>query len=172
MSRIKKKFIKLGTNSDELNSRDIPANFTPSNYTPDEVSSEGDNKVSAHLKGIDTALSTAGTEPGDIKLASFSAANNQSSPANVTGFAFANASVRSFNALVSVSIDATSNLYEQFILNGIQKDSSWEMSQSSVGDASGITFSITTSGQIQYTSGNEAGFVSNTIKFRATVTDL
>lgn len=47
----------MGTGSNDLNSRDLPANYTPSNYTPDQVASEGTDKVSAHLKGIDNFLS-------------------------------------------------------------------------------------------------------------------
>lgn len=56
MSRIKKKFLRLGTGTDDLNSRDVPANFTPTNYTPAQVASEGTDKVSAHLKGIDNKV--------------------------------------------------------------------------------------------------------------------
>lgn len=59
MGQIKKKFLLLGTGTDQLNSRDIPANFTPSNYTPSQVASEGTDKVSAHLKGIDNAIAVA-----------------------------------------------------------------------------------------------------------------
>lgn len=109
---------------------------------------------------------------GDLNEASFSAANNQLTPANVTGFAFANAVVRSFKALVSVEIDATADLFETFELQGIQKGASWDMAVSSVGDNSNIVFSITSAGQVQYTSGNEAGFVSDLIKFRAIVTSI
>lgn len=172
-SQIKKKFIRFGTGTQDVNSRVIPANFTPTNYTPDEIAAEGDDKISAHLKGIDDALAnTGGGSAGDLSEGSFSAVNNQTSPANVTGLAFANATVRSFDALVSVSIDATTDLYEEFKLQGIQKASNWEMSIESLGDDSGITFSITTGGQIQYTSSNLTGFVSNTIKYRAVTTTV
>jgi hypothetical protein len=109
---------------------------------------------------------------GDIQQTSFSAADSVVSPANVTGLAFANGSVRAFSALVSVSIDATSDLFEEFHLQGIQKSASWNMSVDSVGDNSGITFSITSAGQVQYTSGTVPGFVSNTIKFRAICTNV
>lgn len=109
---------------------------------------------------------------GDIQQTSFSAADSVVAAANVTGFAFANASVRAFTALVSVSIDGTSDLFEEFHIQGIQKSASWNMSVDSVGDDSGITFSITNAGQIQYTSGTVPGFVSNTIKFRAWVTNV
>lgn len=112
-------------------------------------------------------LAGAGGSAGDIQETSFSMANNQASPANVTGFAFANAVVRSFKALVSVEIDATADLFESFELLAVQKGSSWDMVVSSTGDDSGVVFSITTAGQIQYTSTNNAGFVAGAIKFRA-----
>lgn len=118
------------------------------------------------LSGIATSSA------GDINETSFSAANNQVSAANVTGLAFANGTVRSFRADVSVFIDATANLYEKFTLEGIQRDSDWSMEVSSVGDASNVTFTITAAGQVQYTSGNEAGFSSNTMKFRAVTTSI
>jgi len=51
---------------------------------------------------------------GDISETSFSAANNQGTPANITGFAFANGTVRSFKAIMSVYINATTPLYEVF----------------------------------------------------------
>jgi hypothetical protein len=90
----------------------------------------------------------------------------------VTGFAFSNAVVRSFEAHVSVVIDATIDAYEVFHILGIQKGSSWDLNVSSTGDNSGIDFTIDNSGQIQYTSTNEGGFVSSTIKFRAITTSI
>lgn len=109
---------------------------------------------------------------GDINETSFSAANNQAVAANVTGLAFANGVVRSFRTHVSVTIDATADLFEVFELNGIQKGADWDLAVSSVGDDSGIVFSITPAGQIQYTSTNLAGFVSDTMKFRAETTSV
>lgn len=123
-----------------------------------------DTGSSTNWKIIDSA------NAGDIVETSFSAANNQGAAANVTGLLFANASVRSAEILLSVAVDATSDLFEQFKLYAIQKTASWEMSATTVGDASGFTFSITTSGQVQYTSGNYTGFVSATLKFRAITT--
>lgn len=109
---------------------------------------------------VDAAFST-----GDIRQTSFSAAASQTNQP-VTGFAFANASVRSFSALVSVSTSAT--LYAQFNVYGIQKGASWELSQDSLGDSTGYTFSINSSGQVLYTS----GATTATIKFRAIVTNV
>lgn len=106
---------------------------------------------------------------GDIIPTSFSAANNQISAANVTGFSFASAVVRSFQALVSVYVDGTLDLFETFSILGLQKNGDFFISIEGMGDNTGVLFSITTSGQIQYTSTNISGFVSSTIKFRALV---
>ena len=122
--------------------------------------------------GSITIEATGASSPGDIAETSFAAANNQSTPANVTGLAFANATVRSFEALVSIALDATADAYEVRTLRGVQKGANWDMSETSNGDDSGVVFSITNAGQVQYTSANSAGFVSNTIKFRAITTSV
>jgi len=104
---------------------------------------------------------------GDIEETSFAVANNQVAAASITGFAFSNTTVRSFSALVSVEIDATLGLFETFELVGINKAGSFDMAISAVGDESGVTLSITTGGQVRYTSANYSGFVSGLIRFRA-----
>lgn len=109
---------------------------------------------------------------GDIRLTSFSAANNQVTPASVTGLAFSTATVRGFDVLVTVAINATTGLSETFRLLGAQISSGFVMTQESVGDDSGIVFTITSTGQIEYTSTNVAGFVSNKMDFRAVVTNI
>jgi hypothetical protein len=109
---------------------------------------------------------------GDINLTSFAGANNVATPANVTGLAFANGTVRAFKALVSVHLDATSDAFEVFELMGVQRGADWSMSATATGDVSGVDFTITSAGQVQYTSPNAAGFVSLTIKFRAQVTTV
>lgn len=107
---------------------------------------------------------------GSINETTFNAANNQSSAANVTGLAFNNLTVRSFKVLLSIAIDATIGLFEAYELLGIQNSSGWSMTASSVGDNSGIVFSITSTGQVQYTSTNVSGWVSTTMKFKADTT--
>lgn len=109
---------------------------------------------------------------GDIAETSFPIATDTSSPADVTGFLFDPGIVRSFIALVSVEVDVTSDLFEQFTLQGINKNGSFNMSVDSVGDTSGIVFSITSAGQVQYTSLDYPGFVDGFIKFRAIVTSI
>jgi len=168
MSRIKKKFIRYGTGTDDSNARDIPGNFTPTNYTPAQVASEGNDKISAHLKGLDSKVGgLPAPSGGDISETSFVGANNIITFTDITGFAFANGTVRAFEALVSVTVNATTNLYEQITVKGIQKGADWEIALSSIGDNSIVDLDITTLGQIQYKSGNYLGFSSLTIKFRA-----
>jgi len=109
---------------------------------------------------------------GDISETSFAIANDQGTAANVTGFTFSNTVVRSFRALVSIEIDADADTFEMYDLIGINKGGTFEMSQSAVGDDSGVVFSITAGGQIQYTSTDNVGFVSGSIKFRAETTSV
>ena len=112
------------------------------------------------------AWATTGS-PGDIQETSFTANDNEPSPQNVTGFTFSNAVVRSFDALVSIVRGST---YEVIKIQGIQKGSSWEISQASTGDDTGIVLSITTAGVVQYTSTNTGS--NATLKFRAIVTGV
>jgi hypothetical protein len=129
--------------------------------------------VQAAIEELQTELDNFNPgSAGDIEETSFSLANNQVSAANVTGLAFASGVSRSFEALVSVEIDASSDLYEVFKLYGIQRGADWQMSVESTGDNSLVNFTITSSGQVQYTSGNYAGFVAGLIKFRAIVTSV
>jgi len=112
---------------------------------------------------------------GDIgSEVSFSAANDQSAAANITSLAFSNAVVRAFQCIVSVTIVKSngSNLYANFELKGIQKGSSWVVNSSYVGDYTGIVFSITNAGQIQYTSTNTLLWTSTTMKFRGYTTSI
>lgn len=151
------------------------------NGTAAETSADNADKIliyddsAAGLKSMTRANFLSGIpagSAGDINESNFAGANDQSTPANVTGFVFANATVRSFKALVSVLVDATADLYESFEILGIQKGSSWEIAVSSTGDDSQVAFSITNAGQIQYTSGDYAGFSAMTIKFRALTTTV
>jgi hypothetical protein len=113
---------------------------------------------------------------GDIsKERSFAATNNQAVAANITNFAFANAVVRSFNAVASVSILRLSgqNYYANYDIRGVQKDNNdWVINVSFVGDNTGVVFSIDDNGQLQYTSTNVSQWQSTTIKFRANTTSV
>jgi hypothetical protein len=138
-------------------------NLTNSSVTDTEL-----GYLSGASSNIQTQINNlAAANPGDINDTAFSAANNQVTPANVTGLLFANATVRGAKILVTVAVDATAPLYEVFEMLAIQRGSDWQLSITRAGDDSNYDFTITNSGQIQYTSGNEAGFVSSEIHFRA-----
>lgn len=122
--------------------------------------------VSGVTSSIQTQLNSLVTS-GDIGLTSFTAADNQVSPANITGLTFSNATIRSFEATVSI---VRSSTYAQYKLNGIQKASSWEMTQNLVGDDTGLIFSVTTAGAIQYTS-TSTGSTAD-VRFRAIITNV
>lgn len=119
------------------------------------------------VQSIVDLASAASSSPGDISETSFAIADNQSTPASITGLAFAVGVVRGFEALITVEINATAGLYEVFKLYGIQKNGVFDMSVESTGDDSGIIFSITNAGQVQYIGQLYAGFVSGSMKFRA-----
>lgn len=108
-------------------------------------------------------------EPNDINLTTFNGSNDQSTPANVTDFNFAS-EVNSFKAWVSVEVDATGALFEAFEIQGVNKGTNWDIAIQSVGDNSQVNFSITSEGQIQYTSGDYAEFDNLIVKFRAITT--
>ena len=108
-----------------------------------------------------------GFSAGDVLETSFAVVNNAAVLTDITGFAFANATTRSFEA--QVSIDRSGDgLYEKFDIEGIQKAGSWDISVEAVGDDSGIEFDITAAGQMQYTSSNLTS--GGTMKFRAITT--
>jgi hypothetical protein len=108
----------------------------------------------------------------DIEHTSFSGANNQSSFANITGLAFDNTLVRAARVLMSISVVATSSLYEEVEISVINKNGDFAISTEGMGDNSLVKFNITSAGQIQYTSSNYSGFSSLTIKFRALTTSV
>jgi hypothetical protein len=100
---------------------------------------------------------------GDIAPGVFTGAEG-----NITGFAFSNATVRAFEALVSVYVDATTDQYASYKIHGVQKAASWEISTTSVGTDDPLYFTITTAGQIQYTLyAPITGFSAIEIRFRA-----
>jgi hypothetical protein len=110
---------------------------------------------------------------GDILNTSFSGANNQSSATNVSGLLFAEASVKSFLIIATVSVGATADLYQQFEIRGLQKATGiWIITDIRLGDDTDIEFSILSTGgngQLQYTSADYTGFSSLDITFRALV---
>jgi hypothetical protein len=144
------------------------------NGTVYPLPTQGDNPPwGESLSNIITALASvvnSTTGPSDILVTSFALTNNQSSPANVIGAAFNTASVRS--AIISYSLyisTSTNELSEcgQIYCTFKSTAGSWELAQNYVG-ISGVVFSITNAGQIQYTTTNVSGInYSGKMKFKA-----
>lgn len=109
---------------------------------------------------------------GDLDEGSSAILNNQSTNQNITGFTFANGTVRGFSALATIFINADTDLYEELEIRGIQKGSDWEITLRSTGDDSLVELDIDTSGQLVYQTPNYAGFTSGTIKYRAITTSV
>ncbi|NBP15072.1 hypothetical protein EBU95_11850, partial [bacterium] len=108
-----------------------------------------------------------------IKERSATIGNAIASPTNVDTFAFSNAVARAFDAVVSVTISGTTgSKYAYYNLKGVQKASNWVLNSSFVGDVTGITFSINSSGQVQYTTTSTPDFDNGVVKFRALTTSV
>jgi hypothetical protein len=106
----------------------------------------------------------------NIYTNSFIGNNNVSIPTDVVGFSFTNIDTRYFQANISVAIQTSTNnnLYEMFYLEGTQTDAGWSLFISNFCDNSGVVFSITNTGQIQYTSSDVNNFVSLIIRYSVT----
>lgn len=120
--------------------------------------------------GVQTASSpvvAAPTSVGDVLVLGattrFTIVNNQSSAANITGMVFDKTVYRSFLITFTVyrSASGGSTRAESGTLKGVTDGTSWEVDPDSVsvpntGDT-GITFSITSAGQVQYASDDNGG---------------
>jgi hypothetical protein len=104
----------------------------------------------------------------DILETGANIANNVVVAQDITDFKFDTGIVRSFTVTgVITRTFNTTSLMEDFTLKGIFKGTSWDLQQESVGSDSGVTFSITTSGQMQYISSSlSLTNYSGLIKFR------
>jgi hypothetical protein len=123
---------------------------------------------------VGTNLYVNGTDmtpsPYDMfSIRSFNASNNQTTFANITNLQF-DSLVTGFDCYLSAKLTATTNLYVNFHIRGVNKNSNWEIVKTYVGDDTGIEFHITDFGQIQYTTPNYSGYTSLTFKWRALVT--
>lgn len=123
-----------------------------------------------YLSGVTSSIqdqlnSKLNRSPGDIDETLFVGIENAVNDA-ITDFVFAS-SVRTFDALVDIQVDATTALYEYKKLIGINKGAGWQLYVQSFGDDTNIDFTIDITGQLLYSSSTYIGFNSLEIKFRA-----
>lgn len=128
----------------------------------------GDDLDALLLALIAVANNSVGS--ADILTTNFTLANNVAAPTNVTGAAFDTASVRSFILQYSIyRSSSTTETSEVGELLGTYKSTAatWELAQYNAG-TSGVIFTITNAGQIQYVSSNFGGInYSGKLKFSA-----
>lgn len=115
------------------------------------------------VNGVDVTPSD-----GSIPETSFALSQNISTFTDIPGFSFANATVRGAVIHASVAISASTSLFQVYTIRVVQRASDWLMTVDAAGDASLVVFSITSAGQVQYKSGSYPGFVSATLKYKAT----
>jgi hypothetical protein len=97
---------------------------------------------------------------GFMQETTFTIANNTAVAANVTGLVFSSASYKSAVIYCEVRRKTSTN---ELISNGMLRvyyrdlTSTWELLDELGGDDDGVVFSITSAGQVQYTSSNVSG---------------
>lgn len=120
------------------------------------------------------------SSPLDINERDFSFNNNVASPTDITGFLFSTSNKAKFIADYIITRDNGTNVItETGTLVGTQGASGWTLSRldvnndvtnvnfpGSAGDI-GVDFTITSGGQIQYTSSNYPSQINGTITFKA-----
>lgn len=126
-------------------------------------------------KAVTDVLSTL-LAPGDILETTFTINNNVSTLTNINGLVFDPGTVRAANvdyAIYRISNSNPSGQAETGTIYLVYDDSApsnakWQLAQKFEGTNSGVNFSITDGGQIQYTS-NDIGSIGyiGSIKFRA-----
>lgn len=153
--------------------RDLIVNGVTYAY-PDAGESPGWGEVSTDWAEAVTNALAASSSAGDILPSTANILDNQSTAQNVVGLVFSTSVtqgaivqfliVRSNNPSPTIKKVESGNLYITY--NSLA--ASWELSQISVG-TSGVTFSITATGQIKYISDSVGGSsnYSGKIKFKA-----
>lgn len=95
-------------------------------------------------------------------LTSFTLVNNQASAANVTGLSFDKTKIRSFVVEYTLYRSASGGLTraQRGTLVGVTDGTNWEMIERPYAGEAGVTFSITSAGQVQYVSDDNTGSYS------------
>lgn len=151
----------------------MPTELTISNQTynyPVAGESPGwGEDATAWAEAVTDVLATV-SGPGDIGVTSATIANNQSSASNVSGLLFDSAVVR--GATINYTVYRTSTTIatpkaEKGTIEVSYDGSSWSLTREATEDT-GVTLTITSGGQVQYTSTDVgATSYSGTMKFYA-----
>lgn len=111
-------------------------------------------------------------QANDILTTSAIIANGINTPTSISGFSFDTSEVVSINAeyiIKRITTSPANNLVESGYITGNFDGSNWSITQEYVGDAE-VDFTITSGGQIQYTSSTLSGSsYTGAISFKAKV---
>ena len=124
---------------------------------------------------VGTSLIVNSTTMLPVTKTSASLSNNQATPANITGMVIAdttNDNAYVFNMYVNLTATSSGYHVRQVIVYKTGSSSSWAIADNSLaanGAAYPLTLSVTTAGQVQYTSVNTSGFTSLTVSFQARI---
>jgi hypothetical protein len=124
------------------------------------------------LRGDGTFADAPGGVSGDIAPTTWSGLADNSSNDSIVGLDFST-SIMSFEALLHVYVNATTDTYATYKLLGTRNDpTDWtgaDLQVEYTGAGNLLTFSIDSSGQVRVTTGVISGFTSGFIRFRAQV---
>ena len=105
---------------------------------------------------------------GDLDFGQVSTFNSNNGVSNesITNFVYNN-TIRYFVSIVSVKITTSTDIIiSAGQIKGVQLNSSWNIIQDIIGDLTGYTFSMSTIGQLKYTSSSIGNYISSIIKFK------
>lgn len=151
--------------------RVLIVNNTPYNYPTSGDEPGWGNDATAWAVGVTNVLSDL-LGPNDILETAFNVANNQTSFSDVTGLIFNAASVRAAEityAVFRVSTANPSGFAETGTIQIVYDNNvGWYINQGNILASSGVTFSITGAGQVQYKSTDIGSLnYTGTMKYRA-----
>ena len=118
-----------------------------------------DLQVPSALAVQDYISGEVNTVKGDQAIA------ESASSVDLTGFLVLGGTYRSFEGIITVEIDATSDIFEQYNVEGIYTAGDWTVNVSSIGDDTLTSVDMNSSGQMQYNSNTYVGFSSGSISY-------
>lgn len=95
--------------------------------------------------------------PGLRNKTIFAFTNNQAAASDVTGVSIDSAAESAMEVRYAIKREGTADLFEKGKLEVIFNGTDFDLIQECMGDDSGVSFSITAGGQLQYTSSDNAG---------------
>lgn len=113
-----------------------------------------------YIGGVDVTPNTY----DQFSSITFTAANNVTFQ-NIPSINYTGSSVWGFDVYLSARLIANTNLYANYHIRAVNKDSNWEIVSNYVGDSI-LEFNITNDGQLQYSTINFTGFSSLVFKYK------